>query len=65
VLVVANFDLNPQYLDLDALSTRGHFRFGQLQDLASGHTPALFNGRLVVPPHRFYWLSEQRPGLGL
>jgi hypothetical protein len=65
VVVVANFDLAPQYLDLDNLGTRGHFRFGQVQDLASGHTPAQFNGRLVIPPCPFYWLAEQRPGLGL
>ena len=65
VLVVANFDANPQYLDLDALATRGLFRVGQVQDLASGHSPSLFNGRLVIPPYRFYWLSDQRPGMGL
>lgn len=65
VLVVANFDASPQYLDIEAMSMRGHFRFGQLQDLASGHTPAQFDGRLVVPPCRFYWLAEQQPGLGL
>lgn len=65
VLVVANFDLTPQYLDLECLSTRGHFRFGKVQDLASRQTPAQFGGRLVIPPCRFYWLAEQGPGLAL
>ncbi len=64
VLVVANFDIAPQYLDLENLSKRGHFRLRQVQDLASGHSPALFNGRLVIPPCRFYWLTEQGPALG-
>jgi amylosucrase len=65
VLVVANFDGTPQYLDLENLGNRGRFQFGQVQDLASGQTPALFNGRVVVPPYRFYWLTDQRTGLGL
>jgi len=62
VLVVANFDTTPQYLDLSNLGNRGRFRFGQITDLYSGETPALFNERLVVPPRRFYWLTDQRPG---
>jgi amylosucrase len=57
VLVVANFDATPRYLDLDTLSRRGIFRYGQIIDLATGSTPALFNNRVVVPPYRFYWLS--------
>jgi len=60
VLVVANFDLTPQYLDLEELSQRGLFRYGQLQDLVTGDSPALFNNRVVVPPCHFYWLANQR-----
>ncbi len=63
VLVVANFDAAPQYLNIDTLSRRGLFRAGDPQDIATGHTPALFNGQLVVPPFRFYWLAEQRAGM--
>ncbi len=62
VLAVANFDANPQYLDLQVLSSRGLFRYGQVLDLASGERPAIFNDRVVIPPCRFYWLSSQRPG---
>lgn len=60
ILVVANFDANPQYLDLANLGNRGHFHMGSLQDVASGEIPALFKDQLVVPPYRFYWLTDQR-----
>jgi hypothetical protein len=62
VLVAANFDAKPQYLDLDTLNRRGLFRYGQIIDLASGESPAVFNNRVVVPPYHFYWLANQRPG---
>ncbi len=62
VLVVANFDASPSYLDLAELGNRGMFQFGHLKDLVTGEAPALFNGRLVVPAYRFYWLTDQRPG---
>ena len=61
VLVVGNFDARSQHLDLSNLGNRGQFRHGQLQDLASGETPAMFNNQLIVPPFRFYWLTDQRP----
>ncbi len=62
VLVVGNFDIKPQYLDLTDLGSRGLFRYGQITDLYTGESPALFKDRLVVPPRRFYWLTGQRPG---
>ena len=61
VLVVGNFDVKPSYLDLTPLSHRGLFRYGQVSDLYSGEAPNVFNHRLVVPPCRFYWLTDQRP----
>lgn len=60
VLVVANFDVKPRYLDLADLGNRGLFQYGQMTDLYSGETPGVFNNRLVVPPCRFYWLTDQR-----
>ncbi len=60
VLVVANFDASPSYLDLADLGNRGMFQFGHLKDLVTGEAPALFNGRLVIPAYRFYWLTDQR-----
>lgn len=61
VLVVANFDLKPRYLDLTNLRNRGLFQFTQPYDLYSSETANLFNDRLVVPPCRIYWLTDQRP----
>ncbi|MGD2118600.1 MAG: alpha-amylase family glycosyl hydrolase [Chromatiales bacterium] len=58
VLVVANFDGSPQSLTLSDLSNRGHFEYGQLQDLYSGESPKMFKDQLVIPPYRFYWLSD-------
>jgi len=62
VLVVVNFDATPSYLDLADLGNRGMFRFAQPKDLLTGESPALFNGRLVIPPFHVYWLTDQRPG---
>jgi amylosucrase len=62
VLMVANVDVQSQYLDLKDLGNRGLFRFGQVKDLLTGESPALFNTRVVIPPLRFYWLTDQRPG---
>ena len=60
VLVVGNFDISPQSLTLSDLSNRGQFEYGQLQDLYSGEAPKQFSDQLVVPPYRFYWLTDQR-----
>ncbi|QFY90763.1 alpha-glucosidase C-terminal domain-containing protein [Magnetovirga frankeli] len=60
ILVVANFDAHPQYLNLDDLGLRGRFHFRQMHNLAGGSTPALFKDQLVISPFSFYWLSDQR-----
>jgi len=59
VLVVGNFDAAPQSLTLSDLSNRGPLEYAQLQDLYSGETPSLFKDQLVIPPYRFYWLSDR------
>jgi amylosucrase len=61
VLVVANFDVKHQYLDLANLGSRRMLQHGQVTDLYSGESPALFKDQLVIPPHRFYWLTDHRP----
>lgn len=61
VVVVGNFDAAPQYLDMNDLGNRGMFQYGQIKDLYSGESPALFKDRLVVPPYHFYWLTDQQP----
>jgi amylosucrase len=65
ILVVCNFDSSPQYLELSALGNRGMFEYGNLKDLYSGESPRLFKQQLVIPPHQFYWLTDQRPETGL
>jgi amylosucrase len=65
VLVVCNFDSNPQFMELSALGNRGMFEYGNLKDLYSGESPRLFKQQLVIPPHQFYWLTDQRPETGL
>jgi len=59
VLVVGNFDAKPQSLTLSDLGNRNMFEYGQLRDLYSGESPTLFKDQLVIPPFRFYWLSDQ------
>jgi amylosucrase len=60
VLVVGNFDGAPRSLTLSDLSNRGHFEYARLRDLYSGEAPRQFKDQLVVPPYRFYWLSDGR-----
>jgi len=59
ILVVGNFDSSPQSLNLNELGNRGRFVLGRMQDLYSGETPSLFKDQLVIPPHRFYWLTDR------
>ncbi|QTR46497.1 alpha-amylase [Thiothrix litoralis] len=59
VLVVANFDAHPQHLNMEDLGRKAFFRHASVRDLYSGERPALFNGELVIPPFRFYWLTDQ------
>lgn len=58
VLVVANFDANPQYLDLDVLSGKGMSFHRQFIDLYSGRNPAQYGRRIVLQAWQFYWLTE-------
>lgn len=59
VLVVANFDSTPQHLNLGDINHRAYFRDGAVRDLYSGERPAMFKDELVIPPYRFYWLTDQ------
>lgn len=58
VVVVGNFDAKPQSLDLSALGQGFRLESGQIRDLYSGETPAIFKDQLVIPPYHFYWLSH-------
>lgn len=59
ILVVANFDNDPQHLNLEDLGRKAYFRNGAIRDLYSGDKPAMFNEDLVIPPYQFYWLADQ------
>ena len=54
VLVIGNFDANPQYLNLSEVP---HLGYG-LKNLYTGGAPTLFNDQLVLPPFQFYWLAS-------
>ncbi|MGC9386525.1 MAG: alpha-amylase family glycosyl hydrolase [Hydrogenovibrio sp.] len=58
VLVVANFNSQPQKLDLESIDGWGRYRKGQLIDLYTRHKPEIFNNTLVIPGFGFYWLYE-------
>ncbi|MCW9012178.1 MAG: alpha-amylase family glycosyl hydrolase [Gammaproteobacteria bacterium] len=60
VLVVANFDAHPQYLDLNDPSIKSILCYGHTTDLYSGDSPAMFKDQLVIPPYHFYWLTDQK-----
>jgi amylosucrase len=60
VLVVGNFDSEPQVLALSDLNNRGHFSFAQFRDLYSGEAPEQTDDQLIVPGYRFYWLTDQQ-----
>jgi len=59
VLVVANFDSKPQYLNLNDIGRNTPFREATIRDLYSGESPAMFKDDLVIPPYLFYWLTDQ------
>jgi amylosucrase len=58
ILVIANFDNNPQHLNMHDIADQAIPRHGRLIDLYTGQTPETFNGTLVVPALSFYWLRE-------
>lgn len=58
VLVIVNFDVNPQHLNLEDLGRKAFFRHASVRDLYSGERPAMFKEELVIPPLRFYWLTD-------
>ncbi len=59
VIVVGNFDANPQHVELDDLTQTGSLQPSMLHDLYTGEQPVMFKSALVVPPYRFYWLQAR------
>ncbi|WP_321277181.1 alpha-amylase family glycosyl hydrolase [Thiomicrorhabdus indica] len=58
VLVVTNFNDQPQKLDLEDVASWGTYKQGQLFDLHTRQKPEIFNNTLVIPSFSFYWLRE-------
>ncbi|OYQ64169.1 alpha-amylase [Pseudanabaena sp. SR411] len=58
VLVLANFDVNPQYLDLSALINKGFSAYSQFIDLYTGKKPSQHDERIVLHGYQFCWLTE-------
>jgi len=58
ILVIANFDSEPQGIDTDILHNAGFTMAEQLTDQISGTRPSLMEGQLVVPSCHICWLME-------
>jgi amylosucrase len=58
VLVVGNFNTEPQTLAMAELSACPLFLNQDVKDLVTGERLKLDNHSLVIPPLSFYWLSE-------
>lgn len=58
VLVLCNFDNNPQILHLQQLRDQGYLNSHHAKDLATGNTIALVDDCLHFKPLQFYWLTH-------
>lgn len=61
VLVVANFDAEPQSLDISP-GMASVLTYGTIKDLYSGDSLEIHDNRLTIPPYHFYWLTAQNRG---
>ncbi|MCG6138293.1 MAG: alpha-amylase family glycosyl hydrolase [Nostoc sp. LLA-1] len=58
VLVIANFDANPQHLYLESLRNTGFNLYSNFVDLYSGTKPEQCDSRITLEGYQFYWLTE-------
>ena len=58
VLVVSNFGVEPQSLQVDTLKGYGFFLQGGMKDLCSGEYVAVEDDAIVLPPLSCYWLTD-------
>ncbi|MBH8554230.1 alpha-glucosidase C-terminal domain-containing protein [Nostocaceae cyanobacterium CENA357] len=58
VLVIANFDANPQYLYLESLRNTGFNVYSRFVDLYSGTKPEQCDSCITLEGYQFYWLTE-------
>lgn len=57
VLVIANFDVKPQMLDVEKLRNKGFFQHNLVKDLHTGDNISVHNAHLEIPELGFYWLQ--------
>jgi amylosucrase len=62
VLVVANFNEQPELLNLQDLRNRGRFELGELRDAVSGAAPDRVKDHVVIPAYGFCWLISATNG---
>lgn len=57
VLVVCNFDANPQKMNINELRIKGFFPYETVKDLYKDDTLSIAEGYLEIPSLSFYWLE--------
>lgn len=57
VLVIGNFDTNPQSMDIEGLSRKGFFQHNLARDLYSGDSITIKDLSIEIPALGFYWLE--------
>lgn len=60
VLVLANFDAEPQAFELASLGSRGRFGHERWVDLLAGPVTVSSEGVIELPPFGFHWLGHRR-----
>ncbi len=57
VLVLCNFDMNPQSLNIEDLRKKGFLQYNHVRDFFSGDSISLQGEILEIPALGFYWLE--------
>ena len=57
IMVIANFDDHPQSMNFATLHQMGFFQHKIIVDIYSGKSLSILDGRIVIRPMSFYWLS--------
>ena len=58
VLVINNFNVEPQSLPIDALAPHGFFGHESMTDLCSGERVPVEDGQVTIPALSFFWLKD-------
>ena len=59
LLVVANFDSNPQVLNASWLTTLGYVKNGNYRNLIDGASRRIQSGLLELPPYELLWMVKR------